>query len=53
MPTRKDFIESIESKKPKKARLIVPIINANYFKQICFVMLPNRILIELVSLKES
>ena len=36
---------------PKESLVVVPIIDAVYFAKICFVMMPNRFLIELVELK--
>ncbi|HEF9206314.1 TPA: VOC family protein, partial [Campylobacter coli] len=30
---------------------IVPIMQASYFAKLCFIMMPNRLLIELVELK--
>ena len=36
----------------QKPRLVIPIMNASYFAKLCFIMLPNRLLIELVELKE-
>lgn len=35
----------------QKPRLVIPIMNASYFAKLCFIMLPNRLLIELVELK--
>lgn len=35
-----------------KPRLIVPIMESSYFARLCFIMLPNRLLIELVELKK-
>jgi len=43
----KDFIEN------KKARIIVPITSATYFEKICFLIMPNMMLIELVQPKEQ
>lgn len=43
----KDFIEN------KKAKVIVPITKATYFEKICFMIMPNMMIIELVQLKES
>lgn len=42
-----------ENVKLSKARMLVPIIQASYFSKLCFIMLPNRLLIELVELKNS
>lgn len=36
--------------KSPRARMLVPIIEASYFSKLCFIMLPNRLLIELVEL---
>ncbi len=46
----KDLQNFIEN---KSARVIVPITKAVYFKKICFILLPNMTIIELVELKES
>ncbi|MBO5738834.1 VOC family protein [bacterium] len=35
----------------QKARVIVPITKAVYFEKICFILLPNMMLVELVQLK--
>lgn len=35
----------------KKARVIVPVVKAEYFDKICFLLLPNMMLVELVQLK--
>ena len=43
----KDFVEY------KKAKIIVPITKASYFEKLCFVLLPNMMIIELVELKEN
>ena len=37
--------------KKLKPRLIVPIMENSYFAKLCFIMMPNRLLIELVELK--
>ena len=42
----KDFIEN------QKAKVIVPITKATYFEKICFMVLPNMMIIELVQPKE-
>lgn len=42
-----DFIDN------KNAKVVVPITIATYFEKICFLFLPNMMLIELVQLKES
>ena len=36
----------------KRAKVIVPITEATYFDKICFMVMPNMMLIELVQLKE-
>lgn len=36
----------------KKARIIVPVTVADYFERICFLMLPNMMMIELVEKKK-
>ncbi|CAM3280761.1 hypothetical protein HELA111659_01340 [Helicobacter labetoulli] len=36
-----------------KARLVVPIMESTFFAKLCFIMLPNRLLLELVELKPS
>lgn len=36
-----------------KARLVVPIMESSFFSKLCFIMLPNRLLLELVELKPS
>lgn len=41
------------SAKASKARMLVPIIQSSYFSKLCFIMLPNRLLIELVELKNQ
>lgn len=43
----KDFVEN------KKAKIIVPITKATFFEKICFILLPNMMLVELVKLKEN
>ena len=43
----KDFIEN------KRAKVIVPITNATYFEKICFMVMPNMMIIELVQPKEQ
>lgn len=35
----------------KGAKIIVPITSATYFEKICFVLLPNMMIVELVQLK--
>lgn len=37
----------------QKARMVVPITTATYFEKICFILLPNMMLVELVQLKEN
>lgn len=37
----------------QKARVVVPITKATYFEKICFMLLPNMMLVELVQLKEN
>ena len=37
----------------QKARVVVPITKAEYFEKICFMLLPNMMLVELVQLKEN
>ncbi len=34
------------------AKVVVPVTSATYFKKICFVMLPNMLLVELVELHQ-
>jgi hypothetical protein len=36
-----------------RAKVIVPITVATYFKKICFMVLPNMMIVELVQLKEQ
>lgn len=43
----KDFVET------QKAKVIVPITEATYFDKICFIIMPNMMIIELVQLKEQ
>lgn len=43
----KDFIEN------KRAKVIVPITEATYFEKICFMVLPNTMIVELVQLREQ
>lgn len=43
----KDFVED------KCAKVIVPIMKATYFEKICFVAMPNMMIVELVQLKEQ
>ena len=43
----KDFVEN------KKAKIIVPITKATYFDKICFMVMPNMMIVELVQLKEQ
>ncbi len=43
----KDFVEN------KKAKILVPITKATYFDKICFMVLPNMSMVELVQLKEQ
>lgn len=43
----RDFIEN------KRAKIIVPITKATYFEKICFVVLPNMMVVELVQLLEK
>ena len=42
----KDFIEN------KRAKVIIPITEATYFEKICFIVMPNMMIVELVQLKE-
>ena len=37
----------------QKAKIIVPITKATYFEKICFVLLPNMMIVELVQPKEN
>lgn len=48
---KKNNTQTQSQSKIQKARMLVPIMNASYFKKLCFIMLPNRLLIELVELK--
>ncbi len=43
----------LKYEKEFNAKIIVPITNATYFNRICFFMLKNLFLIELVELKEK
>ena len=43
----KIFIEN------NKAKIIVPITGATYFEKICFVLLPNMMIVEFVQLREN
>ncbi len=43
----KDFVEN------KCAEVIAPIMKATYFEKICFVAMPNMMIVELVQLKEQ
>ena len=43
----KDFVEN------KKAKIIVPSTRATYFEKICFMFMPNMMIVELVQLKEQ
>ena len=36
-----------------KARMLIPPIEASCFARLCFIMLPNRLLIELVELRRD
>ncbi len=36
----------------KKAKIIVPITEATYFEKICFMIMPNMMIVELVQLRE-
>ena len=46
----KDFKDFVEN---KKAKVLVPITNAKYFEKICFLIMPNMMIIELVKLREN
>jgi len=35
------------------ARIIIPITEATYFKKICFMVMPNMMIVELIQLKEE
>lgn len=43
--------ENLEIFIKKKAKIIVPITKATYFEKICFVLLPNMLIVELVQPK--
>lgn len=43
----KDFVET------KKAKVVVPITTATYFEKICFMVLPNMMIVELVQCRKE
>ena len=37
----------------KGARIIVPVTEASFFEKICFMVMPNMMIVELVQLKKE
>ncbi len=53
MKENSNIIKNENKKQNIKARLVVPIMESSFFAKLCFIMLPNRLLLELVELKPS
>lgn len=53
MKENSNIVKNENKKHNRKARLVVPIMESSFFAKLCFIMLPNRLLLELVELKPS
>ena len=53
MKENSNIMKNENKKQNIKARLVVPIMESTFFAKLCFIMLPNRLLLELVELKSS
>lgn len=53
MKEHNNIVKNENKKRNTKARLVVPIMESSFFAKLCFIMLPNRLLLELVELKKS
>ena len=53
MKENSSIVKKGNKKQRIKAQLVVPIMESTFFAKLCFIMLPNRLLLELVELKPS
>ncbi len=53
MKENSSIVKNGNKKQSIKAQLVVPIMESTFFAKLCFIMLPNRLLLELVELKPS
>lgn len=53
MKENSSIVKNGNKKQSIKAQLVVPIMESTFFAKLCFIMLPNRLLLEFVELKPS